>query len=145
MRIRAVFLGFSFVAFAASCEDQPSYVYSAQKYDPTNACLSSYSPIEVVNGPTSNATCAPACITVNGDTYVSTQCPPLPAIASEGEADASPCLEALDAAAQEVSCDNLGGGEEEDGGDEAGDEDSGGEEDAGEDAAEDVVDAGDSG
>lgn len=148
MKKTLAFLALSIAAVAAAiaCEDQRSHVYSAQKYEADNACLDTYTPIEVVEGPTSDSNCTPTCITVNGALYVTTQCPPLPAIATESPADASPCLEALDAEAHEASCGDLGGGGD-DGGDEAGDDggDEGGDTDAGDDAADDVRDAGDGG
>lgn len=97
-----------------SCEDAQSYVYSAQKYDPAAMCLATYKPVEVVNGSGASSTCPPACLTVGADLYVSTMCPPLPAIATAVEADASDCIAALAAVKAHASCDTPAeaGGEE---------------------------------
>ena len=116
------------VAFAASCITTDSYLYTAQKYDPTNDCVNAYKAIEVVNGSGASATCAPACLTVGEDLYVSTLCPPLPAIATAVAADAGTCIAALAAAATGGTCDapaptDAAGGGEGEGGAEAGDKD----------------------
>ena len=115
------------VAIAASCIATDSYVYTAQKYDPANDCVTAYKAIEVVNGSGASATCAPACLTVGEDLYVSTLCPPLPTIATAVAADAGPCIAARAAAATGGTCDAPApaeGGTDE-GGAEAGDEDAG--------------------
>jgi hypothetical protein len=126
------------VAAAASCEDQRSYVYSAQKFEADKGCLDTYTTVEVVQGAGANATCAPTCMSVGDSVFVSTMCPPLPAVATALPTDASPCLEALDAEVQEASCANAGSGD--DGGGEAGDDggDDGGGDDGGGDASEDA-------
>ncbi|HEY8077983.1 MAG TPA: hypothetical protein VIF62_27845, partial [Labilithrix sp.] len=87
MKLRIVFALFSVLAALASCEDVRSYVYNAQQYDATNGCLNDYSAVEVVEGSGSNAYCAPTCFSVGATVYVSTQCPPLPAVATELPAD----------------------------------------------------------
>ena len=128
----------------ASCEDVRSYVYTAMAYDPVNACVNAYAPVEVVQGEGASATCAPICLTVGSTLYVSTMCPPLPDIATAVPDDAAACQQALDAEAQEASC---GGGSGDDGGCEAGDDgggeagdDGGGEagDDGGDDASADA-------
>ncbi len=147
MKLRLLFGLAVVVALAASCEDVRSYVYSARKYDATNACLNDYAAVEVVSGSGAEAYCPPTCFSVAGTIYVSTMCPPLPAAATALPADASPCSDALDAGAQEASCANAGGGGAQDASGEGGD-DGGGEggDDAGEDAPgdapADVVEAG---
>jgi hypothetical protein len=89
----------------ASCIATDSYVYTAQKYDPANDCVSAYKAIEVVNGSGTSATCPPACLMVGEDIFVSTLCPPLPTIATAVDADAGTCIAALAAAATGGTCD----------------------------------------
>ena len=87
-----------------SCLSTESYVYFAQKYDPTNDCLERYKPVEVVNG-SGAAECRATCMTVGADLLVSTVCPPLPAIATEVPADAGDCIAAQKAAERGGTCD----------------------------------------
>jgi hypothetical protein len=89
----------------ASCIATDTYVYTAQKYDPTNDCVGTYKAIEVVTGSGASATCAPACLMVGDDLFVSTLCPPLPTIATAVDADAGTCTAALAAAATGGTCD----------------------------------------
>jgi hypothetical protein len=111
-RRRLPFVSLVAVAVAAAaaalgaCEDASSYVYTAQKYDPAGDCRGAYAPVEVVNGPGASATCQAICMTVGADLYVSTMCPPLPAVATEVAADAAACVAALAAEA----CDDPGEG-----------------------------------
>lgn len=79
----------------AACEEAESYVYTAQRFDAVADCLEPYSPVEVVSGPGAAATCEPACLMVGKDVFVSTMCPPLPAIATELEPDDEACVAAL--------------------------------------------------
>lgn len=88
-----------------SCLSAESYVYFAQRYDPTNDCLESYKPVEVVNGSGAGSKCRATCMTVGADLLVSTVCPPLPAIATEVPADAGDCIAALKAAERGGTCD----------------------------------------
>ena len=133
----------------ASCISTDSYVYTAQKYDPTADCVSAYQAVEVVHGSGASATCPAACLMVGGDLYVSTLCPPLPAIASAVDSDAGACVAALKAAAKGGTCDvplvTEGGAD--DGSAEAGGEDARGVDAEGVDAADaaainDAADAG---
>jgi len=78
----------------AACEGAESYVYTAQRYDPAGACLEPYAPVEVVEGPGVAATCPETCLTVGTEVYVTTMCPPLPAVAAELAADAEACIAA---------------------------------------------------
>ncbi len=98
----------------ASCLSARSYVYFAQKYDPTGDCLEAARPVEVVNGSGASGTCKATCITVDGDVLVSTMCPPLPAIATELPADAGDCVAALKAVKRGGTCDEPADGGEED-------------------------------
>ncbi len=126
-------------AVAGACLTTESYVYFAQKYDPTNDCLETNTPVEVVNGSGAGVSCPATCMTVGADLLVSTVCPPLPAIATEVPADASDCIAALAAAKRGGTCEAPpDAGEDEDA---DADMDSGTEPDAPEpdmDAAEDV-------
>ncbi len=151
--VRSLFAAAAGAALTAggACITTETYVYSARKYDPANACLQAYQSIETVSGKGARSLCAPTCLSVNGELYVSTMCPPLPAIATEVAADASDCKAALGA----KSCDEETDGGNDDGGDEGGDggNDDGGNEggsDAGGeggplDSGADVVDASDAG
>jgi len=138
-------------AAVAACISVETYVYSAQKYDPAADCLATYTPVETVKGTGASAVCPPACLMVGSDLFVSTVCPPLPAIATAVPDDASDCKAALAAAKRGGTCDAPAeaGAEEagvEDGAaeSEAGDLDSGGEVDAA-DTSTPIIDAGDAG
>jgi hypothetical protein len=89
----------------ASCIATDSYVYSAQKYDPTADCVTGSKGIEVLHGSGASANCPATCLTVGEDLYVSTLCPPLPTIATAVDADAGTCIAALAAAATGGTCD----------------------------------------
>jgi hypothetical protein len=122
------------VVTVIACDDVESYLYSAQKYDPANACVEAYAPVEIVNGSGANATCPGTCFSIGGVVYVTSVCPPLPPSAEELARDSGECLAAVGAA----PCGETA--EEEDGGEEAGEEDGGedsGEEDAPADAGAD--------
>lgn len=95
---------------AASCITTETYVYTAQKYDEANDCLAAYTPVETVNGSGARATCPTACLSVGEALYVSTMCPPLPAVATPVGADAGACKAALAAAARGGTCDARGEG-----------------------------------
>jgi hypothetical protein len=88
-----------------SCLTTQSYVYYAQRYDPTGDCLETSRAVEVVNGEGASSACPAMCLTVGADVLVSTVCPPLPAIATELEADAGDCIAALAAAERGGTCD----------------------------------------
>ncbi len=89
-------------ALFAACGGAESYVYTARRYDPAGACLEPYAPVEVVDGTGAAATCPETCLTVGSDVFVTTMCPPIPAIATELEANADAC--ALARAASASSC-----------------------------------------
>lgn len=126
-----------------SCIATESYVYSAQKYDPTNDCVNAYAAVEVVKGSGASAKCPAVCLMVGADLYVSTLCPPLPDIATAVDSDAGTCIAALAAAASGGTCDmpvaSEGGT---DGGDEGGDQDAGTDAEATDAAGVDAADAG---
>lgn len=138
-------------AGAFACQTTESYVYSAQKYDPAADCLAPYAPVETVSGEGAGSQCPVTCLTVGADLYVSTMCPPLPAVATAVAADAGDCIAARAAARRDAgTCDDLGGASpEREGG---ASEDSGAEEespDAGDvdaaDGSKPIVDAAEAG
>ena len=94
----------------ASCLTARSYVYFAQRYDPTGDCLEAARPVEVVNGSGASGTCKATCITVDGDVLISTMCPPLPTIATELPSDSGDCVAALKAVKRGGTCDEPGDG-----------------------------------
>lgn len=112
-------------AAMAACVATDSYVYSAQKYDPTADCITASKGIEVVQGSGASARCSPMCLMVGEDLYVSTLCPPLPTIATAVDDDAGTCIAALAAAAKGGTCDSPadGGAGPAEAGDAADDED----------------------
>lgn len=117
---RALFLVAAGSALAVACVEVDSYVYSAHKYDSANACVGDYHSIEVIDGTGAKSTCPKACLEVNCALYVSTVCPPLPAIATPVASASPDCKAALAAPA----CSEPSDGGEGEGGD-AADEDSG--------------------
>ena len=142
--------GVATTATLTSCISTDSYLYTAQKYDPDNDCVNAYSAVEVVKGSGASAVCPRTCLMVGDDLYVSTLCPPLPAIASAVDSDAGTCIAALAAAATGGTCDAPApteGGADEAGaeaGDEDADMDASGEPDAA-DASRPPMDASDAG
>ena len=86
----------------AACVSADSYVYTAQRFDPAGACLEPYRAVEVVEGPGVAATCEASCLTVGGDVFVTTMCPPLPTVATELASDDAACMAAL--AALKTTC-----------------------------------------
>jgi hypothetical protein len=120
LRTSAALAAFAIAATLSSgaCIRTESYVYSAQKYDPAAACVSAYSPIELVTGPGVGSRCPATCLTMGGELYVSTMCPPLPTIATDVAADSPDCKAALAAAATGGTCEApADGGTSGDGGD----------------------------
>ena len=94
--------GLSFVLAGAACEGADSYIYTARRHDPARGCLEPYAAVEVVDGPGVAATCPETCLTVGSDVFVTTMCPPLPAIATELQNDDEACVAARRASA--VTC-----------------------------------------
>jgi hypothetical protein len=135
----------------ASCLTTESYVYFAQKYDPAGDCLETNAPVEVVNGSGASSVCPAACLTVGADLFVSTVCPPLPAIATAVPADAGDCIKAVAAAKRGGTCDAPAEAGSEPDAESDGDADldsGGGEPDTGVDAADGsvgITDASDAG
>lgn len=102
-------------AFVACLDEDPRYVYTAQKYDPALGCLEDYAPVETVPGESVSSVCPVTCLTANASVYLSTVCPPVPAIATALDAASPECQEALDAARLEASCSAPAEEDEEDG------------------------------
>ena len=92
------------VLAVAACDDRNVYVYSGARFDPANACLEDYSPLETLPGEGASARCSPRCVAFEGALYVSTVCPPLPLGAELVEADAGACIAALRALTNDASC-----------------------------------------
>lgn len=113
------------VAFVA-CDDDSRYVYTARRYNDSNACLEDFKPVERVPGDGVSVRCAPACLAVRDVLYVSPVCPPLPDIAVAVDESEPRCKAALDAYRAETFCSTLGATDDdagEDGGGDAGEED----------------------
>lgn len=92
------------VTIVVACSDAKLYVYTAQKWNATDRCLESYTPIETVEGEGADAFCPATCLSVGGDLFVSTVCPPLPDNATRVPASDPECRDALAAEAQKRSC-----------------------------------------
>lgn len=86
---------------AAGCDESGPRVYTAQRYAADDGCLETYAPIGLVEAEAVSALCAPVCLSLGEDLYVSTLCPPYPAEASVDPEDAEGCAAALAA----PSCD----------------------------------------
>ena len=91
-------------ALVAACVGEEKYVYSARRYDPDADCLDPYSPVESVPGEGAGSRCPPSCLTTGGDVFVTTMCPPLPAIATAVPGSAEDCKAALAALAARRTC-----------------------------------------
>ena len=77
--------GAAIAALALACDDPVSHIFAGRLYEPARGCVDSVTSIDVVDGPTPGAPCAPACFvgpyaTDSGDkpVYVSTMCAPFP-------------------------------------------------------------------
>lgn len=106
------------VAAFVGCDEDPRYVYTARHFDSTAGCLDDYKPVETVPGDGVSALCPESCLTVDKELYLSTMCPPVPAIATALDSDAADCLAALDASRLEASCSGGGDQGESEGGEE---------------------------
>jgi|GEM_PF-3532051 len=89
---------------ASACITTEAYVYTAQRYDSAGACLEDYRAIEQVAGKGASSQCAPTCLEVDGELFVSTMCPPLPGIATAVPDDDPTCAAARAASRAETSC-----------------------------------------
>lgn len=122
LALAALVGGAAAAAISVACGDPDVYVYSAQKFDRAGLCVEPYAPLELVSGPGAGGACPAICLTVGVDLYVSTMCPPLPAIATAVPADSADCIAALEAAQRGALCGDSAraeGGREDDGGLEA--------------------------
>ena len=88
-----------------ACDESGPRVYTAKAYDREAQCLSADAPIALVEAEDLSATCAPACLELRDELYVSTVCPPYPTdsvlLTTEESAD---CAAALSALAEERDC-----------------------------------------
>lgn len=138
------------VVAIVACDDNPRYVYTAQRYDSRRGCLEDFRGVETIPGDSVSVRCGQTCFTVGDDLYISPVCPPLPDNATELEQSDEECQAALDASRQEASCvglqlaDEDGGAEETDGGEEE-DADAGGQEQDSGDAGVIIGDAAEAG
>jgi hypothetical protein len=101
MQIRAFLKGLAPMAlfFAIGCNPSGPLVYTAQPYSLEGGCVGDYVPVGVVYGTSLGGNCDPMCMTINGQLYVSTACPPLPpeAVAASDSPDCAQALSAADA------------------------------------------------
>jgi hypothetical protein len=106
MRIRRVLKSMPWLMLFASiaCDASGPLVYTAQPYSPEGGCVGDYVPVGVVQGTSLSGACPPACLTINGQLYVSTACPPFPSEAVAAS-DSPDCPAALGAVASGLSCD----------------------------------------
>lgn len=88
---------------AAGCDGFGPRVYTAQRHAVEAGCLETYAPIGLVEAEAISALCAPVCLSLGEDRYVSTLCPPYPAEASVEPEGSEGCTAALAA----PSCDEL--------------------------------------
>jgi hypothetical protein len=125
MRLRVVLgaaLGLAAAArVAAGCGEQDSHPYVAELYEPDRDCLDTSTGIDVVEGASADSNCAPVCLygspdiiglddggPEGGQTYVSTMCPPYPAL-FDTSGNAPYCAQALAALARADVCLDDGG------------------------------------
>lgn len=85
----------AFLLIVIACEEAQVYVYSAQRYNEDEDCVGRYEAIETVPGPDVYSKCAKRCLTVKEAVFVSTVCPPLPAIANDLPPTDPTCQKAL--------------------------------------------------
>ena len=139
--MRALLVGLLVLgALVAACVGEEKYVYSARRYDAEAACLDPYAPVETVPGEGAGSRCPASCLTAGGEVYVTTMCPPLPAIAEAVPADAKECVAALAASKTGRTCGAASADAEAAADAEA---DGATEDDAGEDGAADAADGAD--
>ncbi|MBS2018478.1 MAG: hypothetical protein JST00_36775 [Deltaproteobacteria bacterium] len=115
LAVRSLFALAAAAALGAACVTTETYVYTAQKYDAANACVEDYRAIEVIDGKGAKSTCPASCLLVNGELFVSTMCPPLPAVAAAVALDAADCKAAI--GAPSCSAQEPGDGGEDEAGD----------------------------
>jgi hypothetical protein len=84
----------------AGCPEVRSHIYVAELYDPDADCLYPGSVLDIVPGPPPEdgaASCDAICISdIDGDTYISAMCPPLP-IEFNTSGDSPSCPKAFEA------------------------------------------------
>lgn len=84
------------LAAAAACGDDGVYVYTARKYDPAAGCLEPYAPVDTITGEKVSSKCLPYCFALDGVTYVTDVCPPLPANATAVAGSDPTCIAAYE-------------------------------------------------
>lgn len=109
------------VKIAAGCGEQDSHPYVAELYEPGGDCLDPSTGIDVVEGASAASDCTPVCLygtpdiiglddggPEGGQTYVSTMCPPYPAL-FDTSGQGPYCAQALAALTRDDVCLDDGG------------------------------------
>jgi hypothetical protein len=86
-----------------ACSESGPRVYTAQRYD-TAGCLEPYSAVGLVQSRELDSSCAPSCVRLDGELYVSSVCAPYPARSSLEPATTLECSAALAALARGATC-----------------------------------------
>jgi hypothetical protein len=94
------------------CEEYGPRIYTARLYRVGARCLEPSTPIGVVQAGELHANCddPPQCLALDGELYVSSVCPPLPARASAMRSDLPACVLALTAFEAKATCGALDAG-----------------------------------
>ncbi len=88
-----------------ACADPPQHIYSARRYSADTKCLGPYESLDlVISDRGGEAKCAPICLTLGDDVYVSIVCGPYPE-AFDVSGKSPVCREALAA----PRCDDVTG------------------------------------
>ena len=86
---------FLLLSLVAGCPDSGNRVYTAASYVAGSGCLQDYAPLGLVVAGDLPANCAPTCLSVGGQVYVSTVCPPFPAEATVLDTSTTDCQQAI--------------------------------------------------
>lgn len=87
-----------------ACAESGPRIYTARLYRRAG-CLEPYAAIGLVQGRVLGAACAPSCLRMDGELYVSSVCSPYPASSSVEPPASTECSAALAAFARNVTCD----------------------------------------
>jgi hypothetical protein len=91
------------IGFSGGCAESGPRVFSAQRYRADLGCVEGYAALGLVEAEDVGAFCEPVCLSQNEELFVSTVCPPYPALASLEPPETLDCAAALVA----PSCDEL--------------------------------------
>ncbi len=89
---------------AAGCDDGGPRVFTAQLYDAEADCLGTYTPIGRVEAEDFPGDCAPTCLRLDSELYLSTLCGPYPDTTTLEPPDSETCAAALAALSAEAFC-----------------------------------------